>query len=446
MNKATIGDFWSCPQCRANVPSQTTLCARCGYQYQSSYRPPPAQQQPFGQQQQAAPAPGTSQLPLPPKAPAPVLSDKEKKQQEKERKQQEKERKRKEKEARNTDELLYGKDEGSKMGHLLPAAVALGMILMFIGVTVMIVSIPTDSEPDRPVPAQQPDEPERSYRDLLDDEPVTTDFVTQANEPQTNDYLSQDIREAEPSTYDYNFDGDYYQLDDDQYNSELSEYTYGDTYNNSADANYSRHTFSDSATLSLVRDRTNLYNIPEPDPEASSDLTIYAYHELYEFLQDYKAWKTSKYDPAMDKYETALASWELNYERYENAHRSWQYQYDDEYETWQFKYKSWQEHEYKHWNEVVYPAWQQEYQEWQRDQETWEDENENEDRKTARKYQLGMIIHDLGAIIASTMLMLAGLAFRSEDISLRKSMIASGTVILVVMFALPLAFSYLLAF
>jgi len=316
--------------------------------------------------------------------------------------------------------------------------VVVGMMMMFIGVLIMILFIPTDPEPEKPLQPQQPAAPEKTYLVLYDEEPVLTDYVS-SFEPELSDYIIQPILDVEPAIDDYNYDSDSTEMDVSNYNDSVEAYIYGDTHNATSGSDYQYTAFTDSSTLELLDERVYLNNLP-----ASGD-EVYVYTELYDFLEAYKDWKENNYDPALKTYENAHEYWMLQTLHYQDDHDTWEEEYNEVYEQWLLKYQVWLEHEYKHWNEVEYPLWEQEYEKWQNESMLWEEKHQNEEKKIAQKYQYGMLIYDVGAIISSTLLMFAGLTFKMEDIGLRKAMIGAGTAIVVVMFAIPLGFSYLLS-
>jgi len=405
MDNQPISGFWTCTACGHQVTSQNPFCTNCGTpdQTQQSFSglQPSAQYQP-------APSPQATQ------------------------------RTEMEVPSSESTSLKAKKEQGrNNIYHKVSTLVAVGMFLMFMGVALMIISIPTEPAPDEPIQPSRPKEPEETYLIQLADEPVRSDYNLYP-EPQTSDHLTSAILNAEPDPTDYDYDEDFYTIDYRRWDSDLENYTYGDTINNRDDSNYSVRTFSDSEVIPLANERTSLYRIPEDED------VVHVYFELYSFLTDYESWKNTKYDPAMNNYETAQSAWDSRYDNYQTAHDLWQNTYTDAYNSWFAQYKSWEEHEYRYWNDIEYPKWQQDHQEWQREYDEWREEHNNDEKKTAQNYKNGMLIHNTGAIIASTVLMVAGFSLTGENLLLRRTMIVSGTVILVVMFAIPLGFSLLL--
>jgi hypothetical protein len=73
----------------------------------------------------------------------------------------------------------------------------------------------------------------------------------------------------------------------------------------------------------------------------------------------------------------------------------------------------------------------------------WELEYGNSYRNKETIKQVGIVIHDLGALIAGLALLCGGLVFHDLDMKLRTTLIIGGIILIVIMFMIPLAWSTL---
>jgi hypothetical protein len=78
----------------------------------------------------------------------------------------------------------------------------------------------------------------------------------------------------------------------------------------------------------------------------------------------------------------------------------------------------------------------EEYAEWQRDYS-------NAYRMKELLKQIGIVIHDLGAMLAGIALLGGGLMLSNLDMKLRTTMIISGIVLVVIMFIIPLSWNFI---
>ena len=82
-------------------------------------------------------------------------------------------------------------------------------------------------------------------------------------------------------------------------------------------------------------------------------------------------------------------------------------------------------------------------QEWNEDKDDWELKYGNSYRLKEQLTQVGILLHNIGALLAGLALVGGGLMLHTLDMKLRTTMITAGIILVVIMFMIPFAWSSL---
>lgn len=84
-----------------------------------------------------------------------------------------------------------------------------------------------------------------------------------------------------------------------------------------------------------------------------------------------------------------------------------------------------------------------EYQDWLEDYYEWEHDYENAERNDAQTFQTGVIIHNIGVLLAALPLLIAGLFLTNLDMGMRKVLIVVAIILLIVMYLVVGSWAYI---